>query len=235
MNTRVLKWIALITMIIDHVGHFLLPELFFLRVIGRIAFPIFTYLFAFSYRHTSNRKNFAIRIWVAAILGQGLMVISGAGEIISIFFLFGLSIFMFELMDRGLDWAIILIALSAELFGIDYGAYGIFVLYFFYKFHGKFSLQASSYSMLTVFFTLFPFMIPANWSYIPLILSDFFNHGWHYFVQAFSIVSLVLIALINTDKPKVYAYPYNMIEKYFFYIFYPTHLALLAILRGLYL
>lgn len=235
MNTRVLKWIALITMVIDHVGHFLFPEYFFLRVIGRIAFPIFTYLFAFSYRHSSNRKNLAIRVWISAILGQVLMTVFGAGEIISIFFLFGLAIIMFELMDRGLDWTIILIAVSAEFFGVDYGAYGIFVLYFFYKFHDSFKIQASSYIVLTLFFTLFPFMIPDNWSYIPLILNNFFDFGWQYLVQSFSIVSMIFIAFLNKEKPKSYAYPYNLIEKYFFYIFYPTHLALLAVLRGLYL
>lgn len=234
MNTRTLKVIALMTMVIDHVGHFLLPDLFFLRVIGRIAFPIFTYLFAFSYRHTSNRKNLAIRVWLGAILGQILMEISGAGEIISIFFLFGLAIVMFELMDRGLDFSVLLIAITAEYFGVDYGAYGIFVLYFFYKFRDSFKIQASSYILLTLFFTLYPFMIPNNWSYIPLILNDFFNNGWHYFVQLFSIVSLAFIFLLKKEKPKVYAYPFNVIEKFFFYIFYPTHLALLAFL-GAYL
>ena len=107
--------------------------------------------------------------------------------------------------------------------------------YSHYKFHDSFKIQASSYIVLTLFFTLFPFMIPDNWSYIPLILNNFFDFGWQYLVQSFSIVSMIFIAFLNKEKPKSYAYPYNLIEKYFFYIFYPTHLALLAVLRGLYL
>ncbi len=232
MNSRTLKWIALITMVIDHVGHFLLPDLFLLRVIGRLAFPIFTFLFANSARFTSNRLKLGIRVWLAAFIGQAIMVFFGAGEIISIFFLFGLALILFELIDRGFDWAFILIALTAEMFGVDYGAYGIIVLYFFYKFHDQFTKQALAYSIITVFFVFYPFMIPGNWSYIPLIINQFWTIGWHYLVQGFSMLSLVLLAFYQSDKPKAFPQPFQSIEKWFFYIFYPLHIALLAFLRG---
>lgn len=41
-----LKIIALITMTLDHVGVQLFPECQMLRIIGRIAFPIFAYMIA---------------------------------------------------------------------------------------------------------------------------------------------------------------------------------------------
>lgn len=40
------KWLAILTMVIDHVGAVLLPELLVLRVIGRFAFPAFAGLVA---------------------------------------------------------------------------------------------------------------------------------------------------------------------------------------------
>ena len=36
-----LKFIALVVMLIDHIGAKLLPQFFFLRIIGRLSFPIF--------------------------------------------------------------------------------------------------------------------------------------------------------------------------------------------------
>lgn len=40
------KWLSILTMVIDHVGAILLPELLVLRVIGRFAFPAFVGLIA---------------------------------------------------------------------------------------------------------------------------------------------------------------------------------------------
>ena len=36
-----LKIVAIFTMIIDHIGYFFAPEIIELRLIGRVAFPIF--------------------------------------------------------------------------------------------------------------------------------------------------------------------------------------------------
>ena len=41
-----LKLIALITMTIDHIGYILLPQYRILRIIGRLAFPIYAYMIA---------------------------------------------------------------------------------------------------------------------------------------------------------------------------------------------
>lgn len=66
----VLKLIAMITMLIDHIGVLLLPELLFLRTIGRIAFPIFAYQLAMGFIHTSNRKKYGIRLLSFGLLSQ---------------------------------------------------------------------------------------------------------------------------------------------------------------------
>ncbi len=63
-----LKWIAIITMIIDHIGAVLYPvsqypDMAFLRIIGRIAFPIFAFLIVEGYRHTGNLKAYAVRLF----------------------------------------------------------------------------------------------------------------------------------------------------------------------------
>jgi hypothetical protein len=45
-DTGFLKLIAILTMAIDHTGAAILPQVPILRVIGRIAFPIFCYSLA---------------------------------------------------------------------------------------------------------------------------------------------------------------------------------------------
>ena len=40
IDRSVLKWIAVLTMVIDHVGAILFPDQIWMRVIGRVAFPI---------------------------------------------------------------------------------------------------------------------------------------------------------------------------------------------------
>lgn len=53
-NTNFLKLIGIITMLIDHIGCILFPKVLLFRVIGRIAFPIFTYTTYLGYKHTKN-------------------------------------------------------------------------------------------------------------------------------------------------------------------------------------
>lgn len=55
-----LKLIALLTMTVDHIGHLLYPHVAVLRIIGRLAMPIFAYMIAEGCRYThSMGKYFA--------------------------------------------------------------------------------------------------------------------------------------------------------------------------------
>ena len=51
-----LKIIAAAAMLIDHIGAYLLPQVRILRIIGRIAFPIFAFMIAEGCRYTKNKK-----------------------------------------------------------------------------------------------------------------------------------------------------------------------------------
>lgn len=63
-----LKIIAIVTMIIDHVGYFLYPEELRYRTIGRIAFPLFFLLIG---RNKSSK--IATSLIIAAVLVQGTL------------------------------------------------------------------------------------------------------------------------------------------------------------------
>ena len=77
MNYFILKIIAFIFMTIDHIGAaIILPiegqtELYIiLRILGRIAFPIFAFLLVNGYYHTSDKKKYLFRLVLFALISE---------------------------------------------------------------------------------------------------------------------------------------------------------------------
>ena len=73
MTSFVLKLIAAVSMLCDHAGLILFPSVPVLRLIGRLAFPIYAYLIVNGYQKTSSVKRYLTRlIAFAAISLLGL-------------------------------------------------------------------------------------------------------------------------------------------------------------------
>lgn len=66
----ILKIIAMVTMLVDHIGVLIFPELRILRTIGRIAFPIFAYQLALGFKHTGNRRRYRKNLFVFGLISQ---------------------------------------------------------------------------------------------------------------------------------------------------------------------
>ncbi len=65
-----LKFIALVIMLIDHIGATLLPDIFFLRIIGRLAFPIFAYMVAVGAKRTRDLNVYISRMLIFSLVSQ---------------------------------------------------------------------------------------------------------------------------------------------------------------------
>ncbi|MGN0478495.1 MAG: TraX family protein [Hominenteromicrobium sp.] len=82
-----LKWIAILSMLIDHVGKVLFPQIFFLEhlgmdlkssyyfvkamsALGRIAFPIFAYGIAQGCRAARSPKRYLLRLALFAVISE---------------------------------------------------------------------------------------------------------------------------------------------------------------------
>lgn len=70
MTQSVIKILAMLTMLIDHIGMFLFPDVEILRIIGRLAFPIFAYCVAEGCVYTRNHKKYLSRILICAVIFQ---------------------------------------------------------------------------------------------------------------------------------------------------------------------
>jgi len=85
ISAAVLKWIAVVTMFIDHTGYALYGAWVHsghratyslwviyrvMRTIGRMAFPIYCFLLVEGYLHTRNVKKYALRLFLFGLISE---------------------------------------------------------------------------------------------------------------------------------------------------------------------
>ena len=75
MTSFVLKIIAAVSMLIDHVGVVLYPDAKAFRIVGRLAYPIFAYFVAEGFRYTRSRLKYFLKIFIVGALCQVLAVV----------------------------------------------------------------------------------------------------------------------------------------------------------------
>lgn len=148
-----LKLIALITMTVDHIGMLLLPRLMILRIIGRIAMPLYAYMIAEGCRYTHDRRRYFLRLAGLALVCQIVYYFADRSLYQCILVTFSMSVLCIRAVDTarrkgGVFWMLAAAALLGawavcELlpvkisgFGVDYGFFGVLlpvILYYFGK------------------------------------------------------------------------------------------------------
>ena len=69
-DTNLLKLIAMITMLIDHTGKMFFPHYHVMRLIGRMAFPIYAYCIAVGCVYSGNKVKYLGRIALMGLISQ---------------------------------------------------------------------------------------------------------------------------------------------------------------------
>ena len=132
-QSECLKVIAAVSMTIDHVGAILLPQVTWLRIIGRIAFPLFAYQLAVGYVHTGNVRRHALRLALWGLVAQpAYMIAFGGGPWeLNIFVTLLLGLLAMWGWEHRRWWAVALavipplVQLWLPSIGPDYGVYGV--------------------------------------------------------------------------------------------------------------
>lgn len=235
INGNTLKIIAVITMIIDHIGgvlieggilhwfdsgvfqKMLLTDYgmkwydfdFILRCIGRISFPIFCFLLVEGFLHTRNLKKYLSRILIFAFISE----IPFDLALYNRFFAFDTQNVLFTFFI------------------------GILMMMVLSRFKGRYIFQ-----VLTVLISgVVAYMLKTDYTFIGIliiavlylfredrsslyfitgIVCMFESYGFYFF----SVFSLPIIAMYNGQKGRL-----NL--KYLFYLFYPIHLIILVFIR----
>jgi hypothetical protein len=218
-----LKLIAVITMTIDHVGALFFPQMVWLRVIGRLAFPIFAYQVALGFEKTGNKRRYMVRMLVWAVITilpfYGFaMETSGNPRYQNVLFTFFFALVVLTFLEQRRVLPMLAFGVAPlvvlEYVGItfDYGLYGVAVVVIFYLFKKK------EYQLVGIFgATIVYLLIRMAPRGIPLyvILSNI------------QLLSLFAVLLIHRDWTWEVHLP-----KYFFYLYYPAHMALLVFIHN---
>jgi len=215
LNGNALKLIAAAAMVLDHAGLMFFPGNDLLRILGRLAFPIFAFMIAEGSKYTRNRGRYFGQLFGLAVLCQIVYYIVDGSMYLSILFTFSLSLLMiFSLQyckEKPSAFRIGLFLLSIasvwllnRIFVIDYGFWGCMVPLFAALPH------KTRYDS-----------IPVNAACLGLglLILSLVSGGW----QLWSLAAVPLLLLYSGKRGR-----HRM--KYFFYIFYPAHLAALQIL-----
>ena len=123
--------IAAITMVIDHIGIVFFPEHIFLRMIGRISFPIYAYGIAQGVKHTSNFKKYITRILIAAVIAQPFYMYS-LRKGVNIMFELILFATVLNFVKNEKNIHAIILALLTAVLNLDYGLYGLILAFGFF-------------------------------------------------------------------------------------------------------
>lgn len=228
MTSAALQWIAVLAMAVDHVGYLLFPEIPLLRAFGRISFPIFSFLLAEGFRHTSDRKKYALRLAVFAVLSElpYELFLYGPERLGTLFpmknILFSLLLAFGALWcaerGGGFFFGAALLALGAELGGFSYGVYGVALPLCFYfcsrAFLGEEKNEDAGWKrglLAAVLLTACTVLYCAA-------------HGSMF--QIWAVFAAVPLFFYNGERGR-------RMPRYFFYVFYPAHLLFLVLLNVL--
>ncbi|MCI8346220.1 MAG: hypothetical protein HFJ42_09895 [Clostridia bacterium] len=249
MTSFLLKIIGIVTMLCDHTGDTFIGHFSFLNLIGRIAFPIFAFQIVQGYMHTHNVKKYALRLFAFACISQipFMLFLTTFYDsfYLNIFFTLLLGIICLYGYDKiknkylGILFSI-LICIVAHFIQVDYGAYGVAVIFLFYIFNktSASDINATTHCDLPISATTtnqkqsslhykkitmcLVFIILTSIKYLPDIVKYPSIANIYIACVLFTSISLIPIYIYNGKQgPKT---------KYLFYAFYPVHLLLLYFL-----
>ena len=216
LSNNQLKILAMVSMTLDHVGVYLFPQVLWLRIVGRLAFPIYAFMIAEGCRHTRSPGRYLGCLAGLAAICQVVSYIATGSLYQCILVTFSLSVGLILLVRNArqkqtvLSWLWVGAATALAVFlchglpkllpgtdyAIDYDFIGVMTPVLVYLCAGKLpQLIALAACLAGLCF--------GNWEW-----------------QAFGLLAVPLIALYNGTRGK-----WKL--KWFFYLFYPVHLALI--------
>ena len=241
LSHETLKLIACVTMLLDHIGAALVvpPDALYwsnvelyttiawvnlvLRCIGRVAFPIFCFLLVEGVYHTRNPKKYILRLAVGMLLSEIPFDLAffkdgiswGHQSVMVTLLLGGLMVLGMKRSKRlwKLLW-IIPFYCAAEWLHTDYAGKGILVIAMFALTKGT---RHEKWCRVAGMFLLY-----WDFSYI----TRYYNLDIYLPLNRLPLLSAIPISLYDGRK-----LTYNKMVQWAFYLFYPVHIMILAVLK----
>ena len=238
-NKQVVKVLAYICMLADHIGAAFFPNVWDLRVIGRMAFPLFAWGLCTGMEYTRNEWKYALRLVMMGVVSQPFFVwgMNHQWTEVNIYgtLLLGLlgMIAIREKRYYSQVWGPILVVLAACAINLNssYGFKGvmfILLLYCVRKNRGAMIAAMLAFCLYwgngtRVLTQIFGLELPRSISFLPQtgsLLGDISR------IQFWAILALPVIALPLKSRKGV-----PFLPKWLGYAFYPAHLAVIGVIR----
>ena len=242
MSSHAIRLFACITMLCDHIGYcmqaygvgdFELASI--LRVIGRLAMPLFAFLIAEGFKKTHNVFLYMLRVFLAALVSEVPFDLMSSGRLydkshqnVMFTLLLGLlALYVVDLAKKSKSKHLKIYAFIPVLFfcylasrlSVDYGFYGVLLILLFYL------LDTSSVE--TRIWFLPALAIFASRYILISHLNGTSASDWA-ITQLYELFCIVPILLYSGKKgytPK--SKTGRFMQKTGFYLFYPAHMAAL--------
>lgn len=241
MSSIILKVIASLAMLCDHIGYAMLSYNIgsaegasLLRIIGRIAFPIYAFLIVQGFKKTHNVLLYLLRILAAGIISEVPFNLLTRGvwrydQNKNVMFTLAISLVALVFVDmcvkgrKEIRFFCVLPIIAACIFAqdlnVDYGYMGVLLivlLYFFDAddFKGKLCIFPILllFAVRNVLISATKGTTVSNWS----------------MMQIYSVLSFVPIVFYNgKHNRKNKSEKGKKTSQYFFYLFYPAHMFLI--------
>ena len=234
-NANFIKILAAILMLIDHVGLLFFPRFPIFRYIGRISMPLFAFAVAEGCRYTKDKvKHFAL-IFGLAVACQLVYYFAMESLYICILVTFSFSIILIYALQNFKKQLFDGNSLQKTLLS---GVLFLVLVYLTYRICQLIEIDYGIWGCLLPVFASIPDLRgienkPKSISFIDCLPIRVlcFSIGLFFMVRAanfsefslYALLSLPILFLYNGEKGK-----WN--TKYFFYLFYPLHLAALQII-----
>ena len=189
-------------MSIDHIGLIFFPEFDILRIIGRLALPIFAFGIVKGYKHTSNLKQYFFRLIIFAFISQIPYIFLIADNQLNIIFTLTMALIILYVIDKKKYFLLPELIFISLLITFEYGLYCIMMVLIFSLNKRKEIIILSQLILLSLYFLYY---------------------GGY--IQLFSIFGILLVIYYHNNKRTI------NLHKRFFYFFYPSHLLLLLLIK----
>ncbi|PQP80144.1 conjugal transfer protein TraX [Paenibacillus sp. PCH8] len=203
-----MQWIAMITMLIDHIGAVFFPHILELRIVGRIAFPIYAFAVYIGYKHTRDVRKYIWRLFWIALISQVPFMAAFNHYSLNVVWTLWSALLVLLVLDKlpsrllaipiviGAGWLM-------EVSQMDYGMYGLLLVLLFRYFQG-------------------PVLVVAH-----VILNVLYLMLHNSSVQMYSVLATAGIAIAQYYQSGLRMKGPRWVWRYF----YPAHLAIIALIR----
>lgn len=216
LTNNQLKMIAMLAMLLDHIGMVLLPKVTILRIIGRVSFPIFAYMVGEGFAHTRNRGRYFLQmLGLAAVCQIGLYVATGSLlQCVVVSFTLAITVmFSIEFCKKRIT------LLSVAVLAITFAAVLFTVLILPELLPG--TDFAVDYGLPGILIPIIACYAPKRvWKLVLTALCMVVRGLTYGGIQWFCLLSILLLVCYNGQRG-------SRKIKYLFYIFYPLHLVVI--------